>query len=56
MPRNGTYDPATRETYFHGRWYDDPEELEQAQDEYDAAMEAKWETERDERLMEEDHA
>lgn len=55
MPRNGTYDPATGETYFRGHWYDS-EDLEQAQQDYETAMEDKWEAERDEHLMEEDHA
>lgn len=50
MPRDGTYDPATQEWCFGGKWYSDNRDLEIAEATQDSICKEKWNLEK-ERLL-----
>lgn len=47
-------DPSSGDVYYKGRWYDDPDELEAAEDEYEQDQERKAEIKHEQYGSEED--
>ena len=47
-------DPSSGDVYYKGRWYDDPDELEAAEDAFEHEQELKADLARDEQRGSED--